>query len=231
MSVETLSTRERVLRAAADLLTRGGREAVSTRAVGAAAGVQAPTLYRLFGDKGGLLEAVASYGFEEYLSAKLTMERSGDPMADLRHGWDLHVGFGLSRPAFYVLMYGEARPGATSPAAREAAKILRGLIERIAAAGRLSLPVDRAAAMVQAAGVGVTLNLIATPLEERDPELSALTREAVLSAITTGAAGPGDAAGVTGHAVALQALLPRDDPRLSPAERALLTEWLDRLAR
>ncbi|MFC7381165.1 TetR/AcrR family transcriptional regulator [Sphaerisporangium rhizosphaerae] len=231
MSVETPSTRERILRAAADLLTQGGREAVSTRAVGAAAGVQAPTLYRLFGDKDGLLAAVASYGFEEYLSAKRAQGRSGDPVADLRRGWDLHVDFGLSRPAFYVLMYGDARPGAGSPAARESERILAGLIGRIAAAGRLRLPVDRAARMVHAASVGVTLALIATDPGARDPELSTLSREAVLSAITTDPPGDGGGAGVAGRAVALQAALAPDDPRLTPGERTLLAEWLDRLSR
>ena len=38
------TTRGRILDAAASLLTAGGREAVSTRAVSAAAGVQAPTI-------------------------------------------------------------------------------------------------------------------------------------------------------------------------------------------
>ena len=54
--------RERILAATAKLLAEGGREAASTRAVGAAAGVQAPTIYRLFGDKQGLLDAVAARG-------------------------------------------------------------------------------------------------------------------------------------------------------------------------
>jgi AcrR family transcriptional regulator len=48
--------------------TAGGPDAVSTWAVSAAAGVQPPVIYRLFGDKNGLLDAVASYGFESYLS-------------------------------------------------------------------------------------------------------------------------------------------------------------------
>ena len=52
-------TRERILDAAAELLVSGGTDGVSTRAVAAAAGVQAPTLYRLFGDKQGLLEAAS----------------------------------------------------------------------------------------------------------------------------------------------------------------------------
>ena len=58
------SAAERMLRAAADLLQTGGIEAVSTRAVAAAAGVQPPTIYRQFGDKDGLLDALAGSNCE-----------------------------------------------------------------------------------------------------------------------------------------------------------------------
>ncbi|MEO3813689.1 TetR/AcrR family transcriptional regulator [Sphaerisporangium sp. B11E5] len=229
------STKDRVLRAAAGLLAEGGREAVSTRAVSAAAGVQAPTLYRLFGDKEGLLAAVAGYGFEEYLTGKAAMGETDDPVEDLRRGWDLHVEFGLTHPAFYTLMYGEARPGGDIPAAREAARLLHRGVSRIAAAGRLRVGVGLAAGLVHAAGVGVTLSLIATPPEDRDPGLSRSAREAVLDAVITTpkpAPDPGDP--IAARAAALQAALTVNrpaDPRLSDAEHALLLEWLERLSR
>ncbi|WP_406044464.1 TetR/AcrR family transcriptional regulator [Micromonospora sp. NBC_00898] len=60
--IET-SPRDRIVRAAAALPAEGGREAVTTRAVSRAAGVQAPTIYRQFGNLRGLLDAAASYGF------------------------------------------------------------------------------------------------------------------------------------------------------------------------
>jgi len=91
------ATRERIVETAAELLARGGREAVTTRAVATAAGVQPPTIYRLFGDKVGLLDAVTEHGFRAYLADKGVA--SADPVADLRSGWDLHVGFGLANPA------------------------------------------------------------------------------------------------------------------------------------
>jgi len=50
---------QRIVRAAAELLTKGGLDAVSTRAVSAAAGVQPPAIYRRFGDMQGLLDAAA----------------------------------------------------------------------------------------------------------------------------------------------------------------------------
>ena len=106
-------TRERIVATAAELLARGGREAVTTRAVATAAGVQPPTIYRLFGDKVGLLDAVAEHGFQAYLADK-GAGPSADPVEDLRAGWDLHVGFGLANPGLYALMYGDPRPGAAS---------------------------------------------------------------------------------------------------------------------
>lgn len=230
-----------MLRAAADLLATGGRDALSTRAVSAAAGVQAPTLYRLFGDKDGLLDAVAAHGFAEYLERKKELTPSGDPVEDLRRGWDLHVEFGLSRPEFYVLMFGAPAASGTD-AGRTAAAILEKMVTRIAEVGRLRMSVARAIQLTHAMCVGVTLSLIAA--DEPDLAVSAAAREAALHAIVSGdAPEPAETAGVASRAVALRTALPPVGAAaaavpssvplsvpLSPAEHALLTEWLDRLA-
>ncbi|PJE94506.1 TetR family transcriptional regulator [Streptomyces carminius] len=235
--VETkIPTGERIVRAAVSLLEEGGRDAVSTRAVSAAAGVQPPAIYRLFGDMRGLLDAVAEHGMADYLRAKTARERLPDPVDDLRRGWDLHIGFGLAHPALYTLMYGDPRPGERSPAARKADAVLLGLVERVAEAGRLRLGVERAAHMIHSAGCGVTLTLLSAAPEERDPDVARLTREAVLAAVTTdggGASGTGGGGGDTSpvsHAVALRTAVSRLDV-LSPGEAALLAELLDRIAR
>lgn len=222
-----MDTRERIVEAAAALLDEGGREAVSTRAVSAAASVQAPTIYRLFGDKQGLLDAVATHGFRAYLAEKADQVPSDDPVEDLRTGWDVHVSFGLANPALYALIYGEPRPGRSTPAATAAAELLAKRIRRVAEAGRLRVSEERAAQVVHAAGCGTTLTLIAEPPDRRDLAVSTLTREAVLASIITDAPvtspGPGPAA------VALRAVLPSTSA-LTVHERALLTEWLDRIA-
>jgi AcrR family transcriptional regulator len=228
--MDASATRGRIVEAAAELLAAGGREAVSTRAVSAAAGVQAPTIYRLFGDKQGLLDAVASHGIAEYLQSKTVRERDPDPVADLRRGWDLHVGFGLEHPALYALVFGEAQPGAESAAERQAAAVLAGMIRRVAAAGRLRVDEERAAHLVHATGRGVTLTLIGMAPGQRDLALSEFARESVISAITTD--GPGRTEAETGSvatAVTLRALLP-ELTVLTDAERGLLGEWLDRVA-
>lgn len=232
----TVSTRERIIQAAIDLLATGGREAVSTRAVSAAAGVQPPTIYRQFGDMQGLLDTVAARGFAMYIESKVRREPESDPVDDLRAGWDLHIAFGLANPAIYGLLYGNPRPDAQPPAAREAAVLLRALVQRVAAAGRLRVEADRAAAISHAAGIGVTLSLLALRPEDRDPHLSEMTREAVLAAITTdepiGAAGAETSGSrLTALSVALTAVLADGQgDRLTPAEHGLLLEWLDRLS-
>jgi AcrR family transcriptional regulator len=225
-----MANRDRIIDAAIALLTEGGRDAVSTRAVSAAAGVQAPTIYRIFGDKQGLLDAVASHGFEAYLRSKKTHPPTDDPVADLRRGWDLHVEFGLANPALYNLTYGDLRPGEEPPAARQATEILTALIHRIAEAGRLRMTEERAAILVHAAGRGLTLALIALPEDRRDLSLSTIARESVISTIATDPR-PDDAERerpVT-TAIALRAVLPHTKA-LTKAERLLMTEWLDRIA-
>jgi AcrR family transcriptional regulator len=222
------TTRERIIAAAVDLLTEGGREALSTRAVSAAAGVQAPTIYRLFGDKQGLLDAVASHGFAAYLQSKTDLKPGADPVEELRQGWDLHVSFGLANPALYSLMYGEPHPGASPPAAVAAAALLAELVRRIAAAGRLRVSEDHAAQLLHSVAVGTTLSLIARPEPRRDPAVADLARDAVIAAVTTDApiqATPGPA----GAAIALRAALGQTAALTAP-ERALLEQWLDRIA-
>lgn len=229
--VRESSTQARIVRAAVELLEAGGRGAVTTRAVSEAAGVQPPTIYRKFGDMEGLLAAAATQGFVEYLARKRNRPQLDDPVDDLRQGWNLHVEFGLSHPAVYSLMYGNPVSGVAAVAEAEA--ILRGLVQRIAEAGRLRVGVELAAQVIHAAGIGVTLSLIETPPEERDPTLSEVTREAVLAALTTGEGGAAEPGGpqLATRAVALKAVLGAAAGTLTPAEIHLLAEWLDRLAR
>lgn len=232
------SNRDRIIEAAATILDEEGREALSSRSVSAAAGVQPPAIYRIFGDMQGLLDAVASFGFSEYLAQKTNAVPEADPVDGLRRGWDLHIGFGLGHPAVYALMYGQ--PGPAPQAAAEATSILRGLVERVAQAGRLTVDVDTAVGMIHAAGCGVTLSLIAVPADRRDLTLAVKTREAILAAITA-ESDPGLAAGSDGdgaaarHAVALKATLGAGGPKLegplTAGESILLGEWLDRLAK
>jgi AcrR family transcriptional regulator len=227
-----LSVRERLLCAATDLLKREGRDAVSTRAVSAAAGVQPPALYRLFGDKDGLLDEVADVGFQEYLADKVALgENPDDPISDLRRLWDLHVSFGVSQPHLYRLMYGEGGKPETSRAGRATVEMLRTHLARVAAAGLLRMSVDRATQLLHANGVGVVLTYLSTPPDMRDPELTVVAREHVLRSITTVDDRATTDTSIPSRAAALmEALHGRRAGGLTEAESAVLTEWLKRIA-
>ena len=226
-------TRQQILEVAADILERDGAQAVSTRSVAAAAGIRAASLYQLFGDKDGLLSALAVYAFDTYLAEKHTLVPTGDPVGDMRRGWDMHVDFGLRHPAFYLLMFGTDRPGRRPPAAEQAHGLLLKFLDRAAAAGRLRVPPALAARLTLAAVTGVTLSLIGAPAEDRDPEISARTRDTLVGSLTTDPPPAADP-GLASRALALDAALTAADAAalpLRPAETALLRDWLHQLAR
>ncbi len=228
--------RSRIVRAAAELLAAGGRGAVTTRAVSAAAGVQPPTIYRQFGDMQGLLGVVARETLAVHAREQATRALANDPVDELRRGWDLHIAFGLANPDAFALLYSAPSVAAYTSVIHEGVAVLQGLVARIAEAGRLRVDVVHATALIHAAGTGITLTLAATPLEERDLRLSETMREAILAAVTVPASakapnkGADATAAVAVHAVALRALLTEAPSVLSNSERQLLSDWLDRLA-
>lgn len=217
-------TRTRLLNAAADLIAAAPGEDFSLRAVCDAVGVKMPTLYHFFGSKQGLIDAVITRGFDMYLGEKSTMESSGDPIHDLRRGWDAHVAFGLRNPGFYTLMYGKVRPGHSPADQSRPSEILRSLTAEAAAQGRLVVDSRQAAAHILATNVGLTLRLII--LGHDDQELSAAIREGVLSSIT-GTAETDPAEVRFGHSVIEYAAAHPDV--LGPTETQLLVQWTRRL--
>jgi AcrR family transcriptional regulator len=234
ISTARAAARNRIVLAATDLLSDGGRDAVTTRSVSAAAGVQPPTIYRIFGDMDGLLDAVARQAFEDYLRDKHDLGETDDPVDDLRRSWDLHVEFGLTKPAFYILMYGGSADGKVSPLRDQAVARLRAMIARVAAVGRLRMSVERATALMYANGIGVVLTQIYQSPADRDPELPVVARDSIIRTITTETAQVSTAAVVSAQAAALRVALGEGSATgvhpLSSAETALLDDWLRRLA-
>lgn len=210
---------------AARLLGENGPTGVTTRAVAEAAGVQAPTIYRLFGDKEGLLNAVAQHVFATYVEHKGHFQETNDPVADLRAGWDMHIEFGLANPALFGLLTDPSRD-TRSPATAAGIEILRGRVRRVAASGRLRLAEHHAVELIHAAGTGAVLTLLATPPAHRDLSLVDTMYTAVIQAILTK---PPRAVGntATATAIAFRTIVPNLH-KLTPKEKALMTEWLDR---
>ncbi len=192
--------------------------------------MQAPTIYRLFGDKDGLLDAVAEHVMATYVSAKAAIVAMASaenvaPLDDLRAGWEMQIDFGVANPTLFGLLSDPGRE-MRSPAAQSGKHVLESRVHRIAVTGRLRVSEQRAIDLIHAGGTGTVLTILSTPPEQRDPGLAEDMYEAVLRQILTDA--PERAKnGSMATAVALRAIAPRLD-MLSQAERQLLAEWLDR---
>lgn len=222
-------TRSTIVQVAAQLLHEHGPAAVTTRGVAELAGVQAPAIYRLFGDKDGLLDAVAEHVMATFVSAKADIVKAAtaadvDPFDDLRAGWDAQIDFGVANPALFRLL---SDPGRVqhSPAARAGKQVLQSRVQRVAATGRLRVSERRAVDLIQAAGIGVIQTLLLTPPEQRDPGLADGMYDAVLQQLLTDAPERTDDGNIA-ITVAFRAIAPSLG-MLSAAERQLLHQWLD----
>lgn len=227
------AVRGRLVDVTARLLRQQGPAAVTTRAVAAAAGVQAPTIYRIFGDKDGLLDAVAERAAEDFVATKARAAqaeagRGADPLADLRAAFFAQVDFGVANPEVFRLLGDPARV-LRSGAAQAGRAVLRARVHRVALAGRLRVPEERCVDLVQSAGTGVIQTLLATLPGDRDPRLAAAMWDAVTAAVLVGDPGPAGPAeqATAATVVAFRAMAPQL-PGLTDAERALLVDWLHR---
>ncbi|QTI67273.1 TetR/AcrR family transcriptional regulator [Gordonia polyisoprenivorans] len=225
MTVELSDTRTRLLDAAADLIAGSPGEEISLRAVCDAVGVRMPTLYHFFGSKQGLVDAVIERGFDLYLAQKGSQELSGDPIQDIRNGWDTHVAFGLANPGFYTLMYGKVRPGHHHPAQLRAYTILLGLTTRADNQGRLAVSAEDAAAHIIVTNIGVTLRQII--LAQADRSLSDSVRDGAIAAITGVSSDSGRTASRAMHEVL--EYVAANSHVLGGAETQLMIRWLQRL--
>ncbi|CAL9321210.1 TetR/AcrR family transcriptional regulator [Streptomyces sp. SudanB182_2057] len=177
------TARERILAATEELLASKDALAISTRAICDRAKVGMPEIYRQFGDKQGLLTAVACIGFERFLANKRRNPTTDDPVADLRTAWDSHVAFALDNPHLYRLMFTPA-PESQPPAVEEARALLLAALERCRAAGRLRTPLELAGQSILTANVGVCLMALSFPGLYGAPEISGSVRDAVIGAVT-----------------------------------------------
>jgi AcrR family transcriptional regulator len=226
-----MDTRTQMLKAAESLLQASPDRDISTRAVCDAVGVGAPVLYRLFGDKNGLLVAVVDYVFERYLTRKRAQLVSDDPVDDLYTAWDNHVAFALKNPAVFRIAYAPSLmevPGAVE----EARQLLIKRFIRCAEAGRLNTTPDRAAQAFMAACLGVEMSLLSQPAAFDDPDLSHRVRDAVLRDLLVdpvGFAEDRQADRLKTVALQMTALIRETPAPLTAPEATLMLQWLDEI--
>jgi len=235
-----MTVKTRILEAASELLARSADADISTRAVGEAAGVTAPTLYHHFGDKEGLLAAVVDFGWAAFLESKrataaVVHEHVAD---DIRAGWDNHLEFARENPHFYKLMWSPA-VSANSTAFREAFEMLYDRLELGASRGQLRVSAGMAARMIMSAVTGTALSLISQPDLFGDATFATQLREAVIASVTVVADSPStgkrrareaSAPTLATAAATLKSKLAAEDTPLTEPERALMQQWLTTLA-
>ena len=226
--------RARILDEASRLIAAGGIAALTTRAV--AASVQAPTLYRLFGDKRGLLNAVTEHGLSAFFAQKTVLEPHPDRCRPCVRP-DGYIAFGLAHPAVFAITNEVGAPASGSPAMFAGLAILRERVQLIACVGRLRVSTERAVGLIHAAGVGTVTTLLAESDDERDPQLSPLARDAVLAAIVDDGLDAREEPGlaplvslVVGLRAHLEASGAPGADGLTPGERLLLHDLLGRLS-
>jgi len=177
--------RERMLAAAFEIATRDGVDAVSTRAVCAAAGVQAPSLYHHFGDRAGLIRAVVDIAFEEYFHRKdaVIAADDADPRTRVAAGWDAHVAFALAYPGLYPAMYPTSGP--LPGQVERSGALLRAGFDELEQGGALRPGITAALATnaLRAALRGVAHAVAANPGSDDNDLTSVVVRDALIKAL------------------------------------------------
>jgi AcrR family transcriptional regulator len=130
--------RSALLRAAEAELAERGIEAFSLRSVAKRAGVSHAAPAHHFGDANGLLTALATEGFRQFLTAQSLREAQApaDARSQLLAAGLGYVDFAMQRPALFRLLWGSQRPDfADADLSVAATASYQHLVDQVTAAG------------------------------------------------------------------------------------------------
>jgi AcrR family transcriptional regulator len=105
----TVSTPDRIIVAARDLLITEGAAAVSMRRVAAAVGITPRAIYKHFADREAVLKHVADAAFED-MAARFVRPRSGTVVERLHGMLDDLLDIAVQETHLYQYVFVEARP-------------------------------------------------------------------------------------------------------------------------
>lgn len=97
--------RRRLLECASAAVSAQGADALSLRAVAAAAGTTTAAVYTLFGGREQLVEAVVTEGFQRFAQHLDAVPRTPDPLADLFALGLAYRDNAVANPHFYRVMF------------------------------------------------------------------------------------------------------------------------------
>lgn len=179
--------RSALLAAAEADLAENGIEAFSLRQVARRAGVSHAAPAHHFGDANGLLTALATEGYRQFLAAqaKREAEAAPDARAQLVAAGLGYIDFATTRPALFRLLFGSSRPDHSDPdLARASGAAYLHLVDQVHAAGGRSVADEaiiwalaHGLADLLAAGRMKTIGSFGT--DEREPILTAILTRAL----------------------------------------------------
>jgi AcrR family transcriptional regulator len=105
------ATADRITVAAQRIFEKEGAEAVSMRRVASAVGITPMAIYRHFGDREALLNAIADVGFDD-LAAKFTDRQAHSSIEHIERLISGYLDFALARPRLFEYMFSSRRKGA-----------------------------------------------------------------------------------------------------------------------
>lgn len=151
LAAKRVARREVLVGAATDAIRRLGPE-VSMEVMASAAGITKPILYRYFGDRDGLITAVAG-SFAEQLVGRLEKVLATDEPAGVRteKAIDCYVAFIEEDPALYGFFAHHASVG--SPAVRSVVDRVAATLARALGEGMRDTGTDSGAAETWAYGI------------------------------------------------------------------------------
>ena len=134
-----LSTKDRIIAAAANLLDSGGPTAVTLRAVGDAAGISQSAPYRHFTDKRALIDAMVRHIIEQMRAVvESARSQAATPLAALNLVVAQYYQFARRYPSRYRLLLEESRSDSpVGTEARQAFMTVADLVEDAQQAGEL----------------------------------------------------------------------------------------------
>ena len=132
-------TRERILDAAAELLSREGYDGVNSNEIARAAGVGVGTFYRHFEDKRGLADALTLQVWEE-LGRVMPVDEALEPLAFARSATDAIIGYAEQRPALFRAAFGLGRRTRVTPSMRPIERRFQQLAARGAISRQIEIP-------------------------------------------------------------------------------------------
>ncbi|MGQ0824459.1 MAG: TetR/AcrR family transcriptional regulator [Actinomycetota bacterium] len=101
-----VDVRTALLDAAGELLSREGPAALTTRRLAATAGTTTQSIYTLFGGKEGVVRAMFREGYTRLHQRLEAVERTEDPLVDLRELGRAYRAAALASPYYYDVMFG-----------------------------------------------------------------------------------------------------------------------------